>query len=729
MMGQIDFSHEKELNLEILEGRLKRYYPDANFEMFRKAYHFAHKAHAHQKRSSGEPYIIHPLNVTATLIKLRMDLDSIISALLHDVIEDCDVTYEEIKTEFTPNIAEIVQGLTNITRMQFKSKELSQAENFRKMVIAMAKDIRVIIVKLADRLHNMKTLEYVSKTKQQLKAQETLDIYVPLAGRLGINALKGELEDLCLRYLKEEVYYRLKEKISMKRSERDDYIRQISQSIHDKLQEYSIEGDIKGRSKHFYSIFRKMQSRGVEFDQIHDLLAFRIVVENITECYKCLGIIHSAFTPVPGRFKDYIAMPKANNYQSLHTTVMGPGAERIEIQIRTQEMHETAEKGVAAHWAYKEGKSANLSQMEWVQRLLEYNDDISSSTEFFDTVKKDLDIGGVYVFTPTGDVKELSYGATTLDFAYAVHSEVGHRCIGAKVNGKMSQLKQRLKSGDCIEILTSKTQTPSKDWLKIVRSSRARSKIKQWLLKSERDDHQKLGQELLDKAFKIFGTSSKILVKNNEFHQAFNELHVKDLEELFIHVGSGKYPVNTVLHMIPSLQKQLQEVKKQEFQKIDTLYDKVKLRAKKSSKKDNAVIVDGAYDVLVRMGRCCNPIPGDPIIGYITRGRGITVHKADCTKKDSADLGREVLVEWNADFSFRHPVNLKVISNDRPGILSNISNKINGIGVNIRSAIARSLPDKKGSFIFEVEVKDYSELLKTISAVEALDDIISVIRT
>jgi len=727
---RLDFSHEGDLTIEELKRRIKARDPEADLDLVQRAFEFADFHHKNQKRSSGEPYIIHPMNVAATLIKLKTDIDSIIGGLLHDVVEDCDVSETEIIAKFGEDIGTIVIGCTKISKIKFKTKEESQAENFRKMVVAMAKDIRVIIVKLADRMHNMLTLQYVSKEKQVKKAQETLDIYVPLASRLGINSVKSELEDLCLRFLHPEVYYRLAEKIAMKKSEREQYIREAVTQMNENLSEYSIKGDVSGRSKHFYSIYKKMNNRGVDYDQIQDLLAFRIIVNNITECYKCLGIIHSSFTPVPGRFKDYIAIPKVNGYQSLHTSVIGPKAERIEIQIRTQEMHEVAETGVAAHWMYKEGSKKQPNKLKWVEELMEYNKEIKQSSEFMDIVKNDLDVGGIFVFTPTGDVKELRYDATPLDFAYAVHTDVGNRCVGGKVNGKMVQLKHRLKSGDTVEVLTSKTQTPSKDWLKIAKTSRARSKIKQYLLKVERDNDRVMGEEILEKALKTYGLNIKTLDKKKEFKKIYDQLHVKNMEELQLHIGSGRYQVKQILELLPSVdynsdKEEGQQNKKRE---VDSLYTQISKTAKKTSNNDNAVIVDGLDDIMVRMGKCCNPIPGDPIIGFITRGRGVTIHTKACQRVHEIEDSRKIYVEWNKDYSFRHPVNIRVITHDRPGILSRITNNIHGHGINIKSAIAKSLPDMKGSFLFEIEVKDYAEYLKVVSIIEAMEEVISVMR-
>jgi guanosine-3',5'-bis(diphosphate) 3'-pyrophosphohydrolase len=733
MYQNLDFSHERDISIDDLVRRVEAYYPDANFTMLRKAYIFAEKAHRGQKRSSGEDYIIHPINVAATLIRLHMDLDTIVAGLLHDVVEDCNVSPQEIEKEFNLGVADLVVGLTKISKIKFKSKEESQIENFRKMVVAMAKDLRVIIVKLADRMHNMRTLQYVSDEKQKKIAQETLDIYVPLASRLGINSVKSELEDLCLRFLKPEIYYRLAEKVSMKKSERDNYIRDVITSIKDKLLEYSLHAEVKGRPKHFYSIYKKMTARGVDFEQVQDLLAFRLIVSNITECYKALGIIHSSFIPIPGRFKDYIAIPKVNNYQSLHTAVIGPGAERIEIQIRTNEMDEVAEAGVAAHWKYKEGLAGKSApKLDWVQELLEYNKNTDNNREFLDVIKNDLDLDGVFVFTPKGDVRELRYGATPLDFAYEIHSEVGHHCVGAKINGKIVPLRHILKSGDSIEILTSKTQSPSKDWLNIAKSSKARSKIKQWLLKIERDENRELGRDILEKAFKVFGTSLKNLKKNNEFRIMFDEEHIVDEDELCVQVGSGKYSAKQVLEFIPSLKeivaKQAQSENDDKISEIESYSKTMTKNVRKKTHSDNAVVVDGMSDVMVRMAKCCNPIPGDSIVGFITRGRGITVHTSECNRVDAETLVRTIKVSWNKGFNFTHPVSIRVITQDKPGILSLISKTINNTGINIRSAMAKSLPDRKGSFLFEVEVKDYSELLKTISGIESLEEVISVTR-
>ncbi|MFI5389866.1 MAG: RelA/SpoT family protein [Bacteriovoracales bacterium] len=729
MRNQLEFSHERDLPLNELKQRIVAYYPDADLPLFEKAFNFAKDAHEGQKRSSGEKYIIHPLNVVATLIKLRMDMPTLIAGLLHDVIEDCGVTPEQIGKEFSPEIAQIVVGLTKISKIKFKSKEESQAENFRKMVVAMAKDMRVIIVKFADRMHNMRTLQYMSEESQKQKAQETLDIYVPLASRLGINSVKADLEDLCLRFLKPDIYYRLAEKVAMKKSERKKYIKEVIDEIKEKLLQYSIDAEVTGRPKHFFSIYKKMIARGVDFDQIQDILAFRIIVGNITECYKTLGVIHSSYIPIPGRFKDYIAIPKVNNYQSLHTSVIGPRSERIEIQIRTFEMDEIAETGIAAHWKYKEGGPLPKKNLDWVQELLEYNENLDSNTEFLKFVKTDLDVGGVFIFTPGGDVKELSEGSTPLDFAYAVHTEIGNHCIGAKINGKIVPLRQVLKSGDTVEILTSKTQMPSKDWLNIAKTGRARSKIKQYLIKVEHDKNIELGSEIFEKAIKTFGSSLKALQKNGDMKVIQEHFGNKSEEELFVKIAVGKLTPRDVISTAPSLKKIVEEqMTEDNIRELESYSKRISKSVTRRVRKDNAILVEGMDDVLVRLALCCNPIPGDPIIGFITSTRGITVHTSTCARVDAGDVDRIVKVEWNPEFSFKHPVKIKVITNDKPGILSTISKSINSVGVNIRSAIAKSLPDRKGSFIFEVEVKDYSELIRLIGTIEVIEEVISVSR-
>jgi len=713
---------------------IRSYYPDAKVDLVEKAYKFAELAHKGQLRSSGDPYMIHPADVAQTLAELKLDIPSIVSGLLHDTVEDTHATNEEIEKEFGKDIAELVDGVTKLSKLTFRTTEEKQAENFRKMIIAMAKDIRVIIIKLADRLNNMRTLEHLAPAKQQVIAQETLDIYAPIANRLGISWMKTELEDHCLRYLHPDVYYKLAQRVSKKKKEREKYIEDLTAILDEQLKEYDIHNSlIQGRAKHFYSIFKKMERRKVDFDQLYDVIAFRIVVDNITECYKSLGVIHATYKPVPGRFKDYIAMPKANGYQSLHTTVIGPYGERVEIQIRTHEMNQVADKGIAAHWMYKEGKFSATAKdnMAWVHRLMEWNKDLLDPNEFLETVKIDLFAEDVFVFTPKGEVKELSHGATPLDFAYAVHTDVGNKCVGAKVNGKIVPLKHRLKSGDTIEIVTSPSQTPSKDWLKIVRSSRAKAKIRAFIKEQERTRAKQLGHEMLEKALPQYGLSIKQLDKSGELIKLAQHFGHRAVDELYIVLGYGRV---TLDHIIPQLvPKEALEKKVEQGKKEDESFlKKVFNAAKKRTEGRNAITVENLDDVLIRFGRCCNPLPGDSIIGFITRGRGVTVHTATCTKAIDNDQERRVDVQWNLksakDGKLKRHVKIRVLSLDEPGLLALMSQTISSCGVNITSANIRTTKDKKAIALFDVEVSDLSQLQKVNSALEGKKGVIAVER-
>lgn len=717
--------------LDTICSRISSYYPEARLDLVRKAYEFAAKAHDGQLRSSGEPYMIHPTDVAQTLADLHLDIPSIVTGLLHDTVEDTHATLEQIESEFGKDISELVDGVTKLSKIAFKTSEEKQAENFRKMILAMAKDIRVILVKLADRLNNMRTLEHLNPFKQKTIAQETLDIYAPIANRLGISWIKLELEDLCLRYLHPDVYYKLAQKVSKTKRDREKYIEEVTSTFDEKLKEYDIQAQVTGRAKHFYSIFKKMERRKVDFDQVFDIIAFRIVVDNITECYKALGVIHASYKPVPGRFKDYIAMPKANAYQSLHTTVIGPKGERIEIQIRTQEMHQVAEGGIAAHWKYKEGKfdSRSHENVEWVNRLLEWHKDLSDPNEFLETVRIDLFAEDVFVFTPRGEVKQLSHGATPLDFAYAVHTDVGNKCVGAKVNGKIVPLKHRLKSGDTVEVVTSSSQTPSKDWLKIVKSSRAKAKIRNYIKEQERDRALELGRELLDKALRPFDLAFSKLEKSGEILRAGEPFGVRSLEELYVGVGYGRIGTDDLVRsLIPAeaLEKKVQNAKAED----QSFLKRVFRSATRRSEAKNAITVENMNDILIRFGRCCNPLPGDSIIGFITRGRGVTVHTVNCAKALDNDLERRVDVQWNLankDKIKRH-VRIRVICLDEPGLLAIMSQAITGCGVNIASANIRTTKDKKAIALFDVEVNNIDQLHKVNSALESKKGVISVER-
>ncbi len=726
---------QQNLELKILE-----YYPDVNMNLVRQAVEFANSKHGDQRRSSGDPYIVHPIGVASILAELHLDMDSVITGILHDTVEDTETSLEEIKEKFGAPVAELVDGVTKISRITFRTSEEKQAENFRKMVIAMAKDLRVILVKLADRTHNMRTLDYLVEKKRRIIAQETLDIYAPLAGRLGIHWIKAELEDLCLRHLKPEVYYRLAQLVSKKKSEREKYIEDVIKNIEENLKEYGIKGGVTGRPKHFFSIYKKMEERNANtIEDIHDIVAFRIVLDNITECYKALGVIHAVYKPIPGRFKDYIAMPKPNNYQSLHTTVIGPFGERMEVQIRTLEMHQIAQSGIAAHWKYKEGRAdvSNQSKMEWLARLIDSQKTLSDPTEFLESVKLDLYPGDVFVFTPKGEVKEFPHGSTPLDFAYSVHTDVGHRCVGAKINGKIVPLKYRLRSGDVVEILTSPTQNPSKDWLKLVKTSRAISKIRAFLKLIERTKAKQLGEEILEREFRRFRTNLDKMSKTTEMAHGIRELGYKTLEDLVVAVGYGKLTARDVSRKVvaPEVLEKTEDTTEQKG-----FLQKIISTAMRKSESRNAVMVFGMGDVLIRFAKCCHPIPGDPILGFVTRGRGVTVHHAACKKALDSDNARRIEVGWTqapaspaADKKEgkglpRRSVKVRVFCDDTPGMLASMTQKISAQGVNISQASVRTMKDKKAICVFEMLVTGVDQLNKVISSLEAKEGIISVER-
>jgi len=712
---------------------IQGYFPDANLALVRKAYEFAERAHGDQKRSSGDPYIIHPTEVAQILADLRLDLSSICAAFLHDTVEDTSAKLEDIEREFGKDVATLVDGVTKLNKMSFRTTEEKQAENFRKMIIAMSKDIRVIIVKLADRLSNMRSLQFLATHKQKTISQETLDIYAPLANRLGMSRIKVELEDLCLRFVHPDVYYKLAELVTKNKSDREHYIEEVTQLIQEKLVEYDVKAQVSGRAKHFYSIYKKMERRQVDFNELHDIIAFRIVVDNITECYKALGVIHAAFRPVPGRFKDYIAMPKANNYQSLHTTVIGPSGERTEIQIRTHEMHLVAERGIAAHWKYKEGKvdSATRDSVDWVNRLLEWQKDLSDPNEFLETVKVDLFSEDVFVFTPKGEVKELPYGATPLDFAYAVHTDVGNRCVGAKVNGRIVSLRHRLKSGDAIEVITSPSQTPSKDWLKIVKSSRAKAKIRAFIKMREREVARIEGMDLFEKAVKRYELSLSKLEKSGKIDELLKGFGLRTLEEFHVGVGYGRFSIEQVIQrLIPKEDLEAFKAKTKTEDEESFLKKAIKSATKKSEAR-NAVVVEGVDDLLVRYARCCNPVPGESIVGFITRGRGVTIHQANCARALDTDTERRIDVSWNKALTapVKRAVRIRVFSNDDTGLLALMSQTITGCGVNIASANIRTTKDKKAIALFEVEVGNMEQLSRVMSALESKKGVISVERS
>jgi GTP diphosphokinase / guanosine-3',5'-bis(diphosphate) 3'-diphosphatase len=700
---------------------IPRYQPGADLDLVRRAYTFSQEVHDGQRRKSGEPYHVHPLAVAGLLVDFKMDVTTVTAGLLHDVLEDTATTKDILAQRFGGDIAELVDGVTKIGKLAFASREERQAENFRKMLVAMARDIRVLMIKLADRLHNMRTLQYLAADKQRAIAQETLDIYAPLAHRLGMAKVKGELEDLALKWLDPRAYEDLHRRVAKRRLEREAEINQVIAILQKKLGEVGIQSQITGRPKHFYSIHKKMQA-GREFDEIYDLTAVRIIAPTIRECYGALGVVHSLWKPVPGRFKDFIAIPKSNMYQSLHTTVIGPKGDPVEIQIRTPEMHRIADEGIAAHWLYKErrGQQDGLDQaFVWLRQLLEWQKEMKDPREFMETVKVDLFPDEVYVFTPKGDVKALPEGSTPIDFAYAVHTEVGHHCVGARVNGKLVPLRQTLRQGDIVEVTTSPTQHPSRDWLKSVRSTRARSKIKQWLRTEERDRSITLGRELLERESKKHRLALSTILESEEIRKVATEHGYSTVDDLLAGVGFGKTAVPTVLaRFVPA-----------EAVVESPAPPKPSRLAKARS--ESGVTVKGVDDVLARFAKCCGPVPGDPIVGFITRGRGITVHTRDCPNlaTGTVDSERTVDVDWDVAERSALPVKIAVyIGKDRPGLLADISTAISSRHVNIVKAEVTVTEDRKGINHFTVEVADLDQLQGVMGAIKAVKDVIGVER-
>lgn len=708
---------------DILEKVLS-YNPGADLDVVRRAYVFSAKVHQGQVRLSGEPYLVHPMEVAALLADLKLDVQTVATGLLHDTLEDTLTTFEELETIFGSEVASLVDGVTKISKIHFKTKEESQAENFRKMLLAMANDIRVILVKLADRMHNMRTLQYQPEIKQRSIAKETLDIYAPMANRLGISWIKSELEDLAFRYVNPQLYYDLASKVAMKKKERESFVQEVMEIISQKLKEHGIAGEVSGRSKHLYSIHKKMESRKVDIDEIYDLIAIRVMVEDIRSCYAVLGIIHSTWKPIPGRFKDYIAMPKSNMYQSLHTTVIGPFGERMEVQIRTVEMHRVAEAGIAAHWKYKEGKGydeRDVKRFAWLRQLLEWQQELQDSQEFMNTVKVELFPEEVYVFTPNGDVKGFPKGATPIDFAYSVHTDIGHRCVGAKVNGKLVPLKYELKTGDIVEVVTSPHHTPSKDWLKIVKSSRARNKIRGWIKTEERKRSIVLGREICEKEFRRYRLNYNKLLKNGEMKRVATEFGFVAEDDLLAAVGYGKLSCNQILGKLLSEEK-LAETREQKEARA------AKTRSKTAKKKPSGIQIHGVDDVLVRFGKCCNPVPGDDIVGFITRGRGVTIHTADCSFVMDSDPERRVDVTWSSEKQTTLPVKIRVTCHDQKGILAGIAQVIANCEANISNASVHSTLDKKGVNLFEIEVTDLDHLNRVLNNIMKVSGVIKVER-
>jgi len=708
--------------LQTLIEEIPKYQPGADLDLVNRAYRFSEKSHKGQQRASGEPYLSHPLEVAGLLVDFKMDVTTVIAGLLHDVLEDTRATKDDLAREFGPEIADLVDGVTKIGKLAFSSREERQAENFRKMVVAMAHDLRVLMIKLADRLHNMRTLDYLAPERAKKIAQETLDIYAPLAHRLGMAKVKAELEDLALRVMQPEDYQELMRRVAKRRLEREAEINSLIALLQEKLGEVGIESKIAGRPKHFYSIWKKMHEGGREFDEIYDLTAVRVLTKTVRDCYGALGVIHSLWKPVPGRFKDFIAMPKVNMYQSLHTTVIGPKGDPVEIQIRTWEMHRVAEEGIAAHWLYKEKKGDRDRFDEaftWLRQLMESQKEMKDPKEFLDTVRFDLFPDEVYVFTPKGDVKALPEGSTPIDFAYAVHTDVGHHCVGAKVNGKLVPLRYTLRQGDIVEVVASPTQHPSRDWLKIVKSSRSKAKINQWLKVEERARSLELGRELFDRDAKKYRLVPATLLASEEMKKLLAEMGYATADDLLAAMGYGKASVHQVLgKLAPAVVRDHEKAPESKPQKA-------------ARKSEGAVRVRGVEDVLVRFGKCCSPVPGDGIVGFITRGRGLTVHARDCMTvvKNVLDKERLLAVEWDGEEPAKRPVKIAVyIGRDRPGLLAEITAAISSQRGNITKAEITVTDDRKGINHFVIEVEDLNQLQSIMEGIREVKDVMNVER-
>ena len=709
--------------------KANKYLPQKDVEFLNRAYEFARKAHEGQIRKSGQPYIIHPIAVAGILIDLQMDAVTVAAAFLHDVVEDTEVTSEQIAENFGQEVANLVEGVTKLGRIKLKSKEQQQAENHRKMFLAMAKDLRVVMIKLADRLHNMRTLKYLPEAKQRQISDETLDIFAPLAHRLGIASIKWEMEDTGLRYINPQQYYRIVNLMKKKRAEREKYIDGVIDLLHERLKELSISAEISGRPKHIYSIYRKMVKQNKEFNEIYDLLAVRIIVDDIRDCYAALGIVHTLWKPMPGRFKDYIAMPKANMYQSLHTTVIGPNGEPLEVQIRTAEMHRIAEYGIAAHWAYKEGQeiageATFETKLSWFREILEWQQDARDAQEFMESLKMDLFADLVFVFTPKGDVIELPKGSVPLDFAYRIHSEVGNRTIGAKVNGKIVPLDHKLKTGDIIEILTSKhSYGPSRDWLKITKSSQARNKIKQWFKKEKREENVAKGREMVESELKRNNFEPKEVMTGDNLLEVAHKFNFQGEEDMFAAVGYGGI---TGAQIATRLTDKLRK------ERETALPNTTEIRTDVPRKRpDNGVTVRGVDNLLIRFSRCCNPVPGDDIIGFITRGRGVSVHRGDCPNLQSCsedDQARLIQVEWDVDMKHEFNVDIEITGHDRSGLLNEVLATVADMKINITAVSGKTDKNRVAKINMTIAIQNLDHLHKVVERIKKIRDVYSVRR-
>ena len=702
--------------------KVTNYNPEANLDIIERAYIYSARVHEGQVRLSGEPYLSHPLEVAGILADMKLDAVSVAAGLLHDVIEDTHATAEEIMEIFGGEITHIVNGVTKLSALSFGSSQARQAENIRKMILAMADDIRVILIKLADRLHNMVTLNFHSEHKRLEIAQETLDIYAPIAARLGIYWIKKELEDTSFMYLQSEEYAKIKEFVSTNREGREKYIETVKSFIEKKMDEANLKCEVMGRFKYYYSIYQKMIKQGLAFEEVYDIIAFRIILDTIPKSYEALGIVHSLWKPVPKKFKDYIGVPKPNMYQSLHTTVIGPYGERIEIQIRTREMDQVAKSGIAAHWSYKEGKSSDeqiRKTFAWIQNLVENQENIGDPDEFLENVRIDLFPDEVYVFTPRGEIKSVPRGATPVDFAYLIHTEVGNQCAGAKVSGRIVPLQYELKTGDTVEIITNKKGHPSKDWLNFVKTVKARSRIKQWIKTEEKERSLTLGREMCEKAFRKDRLNFNTLVKSEDMGKAVEYFGFKTIDDLIASVGYGKItPLQIIRKITP---------KPEPDEKHESILEKIIGRVRKKKPK-TGVVVTGVDDILVKFGKCCQPVPGDPITGYITRGYGVTVHRTRCVNALKMSPERQIDVQWNLDLVDTYPVKIRVRSYDRVGMLADIAATISKNGANILSASTETRESKIVDSFFTIAVADTDHLKKVVSAIRKVRNIQQVKR-
>ncbi len=734
MKGLVEpMQEEKTINdlLKKIKSNKRKY----NTNLIMKAYKYAEEHHKGQKRVSGEDYIIHPLAVAYILADLQLDEETICAALLHDVVEDTTATHEDIVRDFGEEVADMVAGVTKLSKIRYITIEEQQVENYRKMFLAMGKDIRVVLIKLADRLHNMRTLSSLKRDRQIANAKETMELYAPLANRLGIYSLKWELEDLAFRYLYPEEYRDLVLSIERKREERLEFIDSIMEEIRKELKRVKIVAEITGRAKHLYSIYRKMQRDNITIDQVYDLFALRIIVNSVKDCYASLGVVHELYTPMPGRFKDYISVPKPNMYQSIHTTLIGPKGTPFEVQVRTWEMHRIAEFGIAAHWAYKEAnkfKKSNVvvqeDKLAWLRETLEWQKEMQDPDEFLKTLKTELFEDEVYVFTPKGEIKALPRDSTPIDFAYSIHAEVGHKMVGCKINSKMMPIITTLRSGDIVEIITSETSKgPSRDWLKLVKSSSAKTRIQQWFKKTERVENIEKGKEILNKEIKKIGMQHSDLLKPEWIQVVLNRYNYNSVDDMYASIGFGGISQNKILTRL------LEEYKKEHEEEIidDKIQELITEKPKKPKIPKSGVIVKGVDNCLVKFSKCCNPVPGDDIIGYVTKGRGVSIHRRDCTNIDDllSEEERIIEVEWYED---KEPavynVDVEVLANDRTGLLSDVVKEITNLKINIMGVNTRTSRDRIATIYVTLEVRDTEQLNKVLKQIRKIDSVFEVTR-